>query len=63
MKIKKNQIIKTHSYDDIYQFNRYKIFTEFIRKDIEKSYNLDIVEGAEAYFSERYGWTLRKSID
>jgi hypothetical protein len=40
-----------------------KILSEFTRKDIEKSYNLDIFKGIEAYFSNRYGWTLRKNKD
>ena len=39
-----------------------KILSEFTRKDIEKSYNLDTIQGTEAYYSNRYGWTLRKSI-
>ena len=33
------------------------------RRDIEKSYNLDTIRGTEAYYSGRYGWTLRRSID
>ena len=40
-----------------------KVLSEFTRKDIEKSYNLDTIKGTEAYFSNRYGWTLRKTID
>ena len=40
-----------------------KVLSEFTRKDIEKSYNLDTVKGTEAYFSNRYGWTLRRTID
>ena len=31
-------------------------------KDIEKLMNLEEVHGAEAYYSKRYGWTLRKVI-
>jgi len=40
-----------------------KVLSEFTRKDIEKSYNLDTIKGTEAYFSNRYGWTLRRTID
>ena len=40
-----------------------KVLSEFTRKDIEKSYNLDTIKGTEAYFSNRYGWTLRRVID
>ena len=39
------------------------ITNEFTKKDIEKSYDLDNLKGTEAYYSNRYGWTLRKSID
>lgn len=40
-----------------------KILSEITKKDIEKSYNIDTVKGTEAYFSIRYGWTLRRSKD
>lgn len=45
------------------EFNNTAITNEFTKKDIEKSYNLDNLKGTEAYYSNRYGWTLRKSID
>ena len=40
-----------------------RILSEITRKDIEKSYNLDTIRGTEAYYSNRYGWSLRRSID
>jgi len=40
-----------------------KILSNMTRRDIEKSYNLDTIRGTEAYYSSRYGWTLRRSID
>lgn len=40
-----------------------KILSEFTKKDIEKSFNIDVVKGTEAYFSNRYGWTLRRIKD
>ena len=40
-----------------------KILSDITKKDIEKSYNLDTIRGTEAYYSSRYGWTLRRSID
>ena len=27
---------------------------------IDSNYDLNLAEGIEAYYSERYGWTLRK---
>ena len=40
-----------------------KILSDMTRRDIEKSYNLDTIRGTEAYYSGRYGWTLRRSVD
>ena len=40
-----------------------RILSDITRKDIEKSYNLDTIRGTEAYYSSRYGWTLRRTID
>ena len=40
-----------------------KILSDMTRRDIEKSYNLDTIRGTEAYYSGRYGWTLRRTID
>ena len=28
---------------------------------IDSNYDLNLAEGIEAYYSERYGWTLRKT--
>ena len=55
-------ILENNTHKDELIVNSVKILSEFTRKDIEKSYNLDTVKGTEAYFSNRYGWTLRKSI-
>ena len=44
------------------KINKEKILSDVVRKDIEKSYKIDNTNGTEAYFSNRYGWTLRKSI-
>ena len=40
-----------------------KILSDITRRDIEKSYNLDTIRGTEAYYSSRYGWTLRRTVD
>ena len=40
-----------------------KILSEMTRRDIEKSYNLDTIKGTEAYYSNRYGWTLKRTIE
>jgi hypothetical protein len=40
-----------------------RILSDITRRDIEKSYNLDTIRGTEAYYSSRYGWTLRRTVD
>ena len=40
-----------------------RVLSDITRRDIEKSYNLDKTNGTEAYYSDRYGWTLRRTID
>ena len=40
-----------------------RILTDITRRDIEKSYNITNTQGTEAYYSNRYGWTLRRTID
>ena len=56
-------ITDNESINDNSMVDSVKVLSEFTRKDIEKSYNLDTVKGTEAYFSNRYGWTLRRTID
>ena len=33
------------------------------KNSLELSYEIDQIEGAEAYYSERYGWTLRRPVN
>ena len=40
-----------------------RILSNITRRDIEKSYNITNAQGTEAYYSNRYGWTLRRTID
>ena len=43
--------------------NSIRILSDMTRRDIEKSYNINETQSTEAYYSNRYGWTLRKTID
>ena len=43
--------------------NTVRILSDITRKDIEKSYNILETEGTRAYYSNRYGWTLRRDIE
>ena len=56
-------IPKKKNNNDHSMIDSVKIFSEFTKKEIEKSYNLDTAKGTEAYFSDRYGWILRKTKD
>ena len=31
-----------------------------VKKSLDTNYDLDLVEGTNAYYSERYGWTLKR---
>ena len=55
--------IKTTNINNNSMIDSVKILSEFTKKDIEKSYKLDTVKGTEVYFSNRYGWTLRRTED
>ena len=39
-----------------------RILSEITRRDIENSYNISSIDGTEAYYSNRYGWTLKRTI-
>ena len=47
---------KNHKKDELQPIDR-----NVVKSSINNNYDLDLVEGTEAYYSERYGWTLRKS--
>ena len=37
------------------------IIRNISKNSIENNFELNLVEGTEAYYSERYGWTLRRT--
>ena len=45
------------------QIDSIKILSDLTRRDIEKSYNIGNTNGTEAYYSNRYGWSLRRTVD
>ena len=48
--VKKEKNIKNNS-----------IIRNISRNSNENNFELNLVEGTEAYYSERYGWTLRRT--
>ena len=43
--------------------NTVRMLSDITRKDIEKSYNITDTQGTRAYYSNRYGWTLRRDTE
>jgi len=56
-KINKELLVKKEENTNSSLINRNKS-----KNSINNAYELDLFEGTEAYYSERYGWTLRKKI-
>ena len=59
---KTNKRNNSNNQDNI-SISKGELPSEITKKDIEKSYSLETVEGTEAYYSNRYGWTLRRIVD
>tara|TARA_B100001175_G_C19380420_1_gene576291 strand:- start:225 stop:401 length:177 start_codon:yes stop_codon:yes gene_type:complete len=41
--------------------NNSSIENKVIEKSLDTKIDLDVIDNANAYYSERYGWTLRKN--
>ena len=41
-------------------FEQTSIENKVLEGSIDSNYDLDLADGIEAYYSERYGWTLRR---
>ena len=50
-----NEINNNINYDDNYIENK------VIEKSLDSKIDFDVIDNANAYYSERYGWTLRKN--
>jgi len=42
-------------------YNNTSIENKVIEKSLDSKIDFDAIENANAYYSERYGWTLRKN--
>jgi len=51
------------SYNEDSLVNTVRILSDITRKDIEKSYSILETQGTRAYYSNRYGWTLRRDTE
>ena len=41
-------------------FQQTSIENKVLEGSIDSNYDLELAEGIEAYYSDRYGWTLRR---
>ena len=57
---KKNEINRTNNDNNFQSYRNFVI--EIERNNIEKSINIEATQDTESYYSNRYGWTLRKII-
>ena len=42
-------------------FNKTSIENKVVEKSLDSHVEFDAIDNANAYYSERYGWTLRKN--
>ena len=54
--IKKDTFVKKEENIEINSVTK-----NMMKESIETNYELNLLEGTEAYYSERYGWTLRRT--
>ena len=45
------------------KIDKISIQKSIAKNNLESNYEIEEIEGAEAYYSERYGWTLRRPIN
>ena len=57
-----NQSDKFNNYRE-FQVNSNRIIADNSRKDIEKSFNIDVSKVIEAYYTDHNGLILRRIID
>jgi len=56
-----NNINKESSVKEEENSGNNSIIRNISKNSIENNFELNLVEGTEAYYSERYGWTLRRT--
>ena len=58
---KHNNVTNIDSLDDSLE-DSISFLADLTRKEIEKTYNINGASGTETYYSNRYGWSLRKTV-
>ena len=58
---KHNNVTNIDDLDDSLE-DSINYLADLTRKEIEKTYNISSANGTETYYSNRYGWSLRKTV-
>ncbi len=58
---KNHNVANIDSQDDSLK-DSISFLAELTRQEIEKTYNISNTNGTETYYSNRYGWSLRKIL-
>ena len=44
-----------------YKIELSSLENKIVKNSLDSNYNLDLLENTNAYYSERYGWTLKRN--
>ena len=51
---------KTNENENIKKVEVASLEKKVVKSSLDSNYNLEILEGTNAFYSERYGWTLKR---
>ena len=51
---------KTNENENIKKVEAASLENKVVKNCLDSNYNLEIIEGTNAFYSERYGWTLKR---
>ena len=56
-----NKINRNKNKDQINkEVDQSSLENKILKKSLDSNYNLELLEGTNAFYSERYGWTLKR---
>ena len=51
---------KTNGNQNLKKIETASLENKVVKSSLDSNYNLEILEGTNAFYSERYGWTLNR---
>ena len=51
---------KTNENQNLKKLEATSLENKVVKSSLDSNYNLEIIEGTNAFYSERYGWTLKR---